>query len=393
MIMLPVQSRKKILLFLLCLLSLAALAECAPKSSRFGIVFISSEETGTADIYRIPDNTQSEVEQLTFTPTIGEYGLLVSKNGDKIIFEASPYSLVEEPSESAVEERQHMYLLDTASKELIDITNLLVERLTVGNYFSMDWSLDEEQFVLLAYEGGGSEIDSFLEFKDFDGKNKKVIPVPLIGDIPSLINGVKWSPDGKKLALSRGVIGLEQQLKTPGSALLIYDLESRKLTQLADYQENCHMPKWSPTSQQVVTTCSSVLPYTESVAPRAVRIFSVENPGQPYERLAVSPCWEPSWSPDGQQIAFVCYKDNDHMGLFIINSDGNGIREVKPENLENPAFLKYPVWSPDGTQILYVAGTDSGSTNIYSVNPDGSNNHPLTRQVGWYQIVSVYPVP
>jgi Tol biopolymer transport system component len=371
----------------------AVLAGCAPKSNHFGIIFISNEVAGPADIYRIPDNTQSEIEQLTFSPTIGEYYLLVSKNGDRIIFEAGPTSLAEDPSESTVEERQHMYLLDTASKELIDITNLLVERLTVGNYFSIDWSLDEEQFVSLVYEGGGFDIESFLEFRDFDGKNKRVIPIPLIGDIPSLINGVKWSPDGKKLALSRGVIGLEQQLKTPGSALLIYDLDSGQLTELADYQENCYLPKWSPTSQQVVTTCYSVLPYTESVAPSAVRIFSVENPGQPYERLAITPCWEPSWSPDGQQIVFVCYKDEDHMGLFIINSDGNGIREVKPENLESPTLLRYPIWSPDGTQIIYVAGTDSGSTNIYSVNPDGSNNLPLTRQVGWYQIVSVYPVP
>jgi Tol biopolymer transport system component len=385
------------LLSFLCFLGLIALTGCAPRSNRFGIVFISNEVAGPTDIYRIPDNTQSEIEQLTFTPTIGEYHLLVSKNGDKIIFEAGLTSLVEEPSESAVEERQHIYLLDTASKKLVDITNVLVERSTVGNYFNMDWemdwSLEEDQFVLLAYEGGGFEIESFLEFKDFDGANKRVIPVPLVGDIPSLVQGVKWSPDGKKLALTRGVIGLEQQLKTPGFSLLVYDLDSGKLTRLADYQENCYRPKWSPTSQQVVTTCASVLPYTDMVAPDALRIFSVEKPGQPYERLALSPCLEPSWSPDGKQIAFVCYKDDDHMGLFIINSDGNGIREVKLENLESPAFLRYPIWSPDGTQILYVAGTDAGSTNIYSVNPDSSNNRLLTNQVGQYKIISTYPVP
>ena len=58
---------------------------CAPKSGRFGVVFTND----FADIYRIPDNAKSKVEQLTYTPTVREYPFLVSKNGDKIIFEVN----------------------------------------------------------------------------------------------------------------------------------------------------------------------------------------------------------------------------------------------------------------------------------------------------------------
>jgi len=382
----PVQSLKKILLLLLGLLSLTTLIGCVTKSNRFGIVFIEINN-GATDIYRIPDNTPDKIEQLTFTPTVGEGVLLVSKNGDKIILGTGPTELSAKPSDLAVEELHRIYFLDTPSKKLKDITDMFTSPPTITPPMQVaDWSPDQKQFVFITYETG-------LGIMDFDGTNRKDVSIPSLGEIPN-IKHIKWSPNGKKLALTRGVVGIDQQLQNPGDALLVYDLESEKLTQLADYETNCFSsPVWSPTSQQIAATCSYILPYTESPAPDTIRIFSTENPGQPYERLLLSPCKDPSWSPDGKQLAFVCDKGADQAGLFIINSDGNGIHEVKLGDLENPAVLKDPIWSPDGTQIIYVAGADSGHTNIYSIHPDGSNNHPLTNQEAFYSIVSVYPIP
>ena len=77
--MLPVKSHRKILLPLLCLLGLTTLAGCVSKPNRFGIIIISNEVTGPADIYRIPDNTQNKIERLTFTPTTGEPYVYVTK--------------------------------------------------------------------------------------------------------------------------------------------------------------------------------------------------------------------------------------------------------------------------------------------------------------------------
>jgi len=381
---------KKILLLFQYMLIFLILTGCTSKSSRFGVIFTNNH----LDIYRIPDNTQSKVEQLTFTPTIGEYGLLVSKNGDKIVFSTDFFSSLEiKPSELAIEELRHIYLLDTASKKLIDITNVLENKYAqVGPDFFMDWSSDQKQFMVIIDEGGGYEIKSFLEFMDLDGKNRKQIFIPTTGKIPSLIQTAKWSPDAEKVVLTQGVIGVKQQWENPGIAILIYDIESGKLTQITDYKDGCLPRGWSPTSQQIVATCSYSPPYNaEGISgPDTVRIFDIEKPDQPYEHIAFSPCYDPSWSPDGKQLAFVCDKGSDLTGLFIANSDGNGIREVK---LGNFVVLKEPTWSPDGTQIVYVAGSDYEHTNIYLVYPDGSNNHPLTNQEAYYSIVSVYPLP
>lgn len=301
-----------------------------------------------------------------------------------------------EPSELAMIELRHIYLLDTGSKKLIDITNVLEDEYAqIGPNFFRDWSPDQKQFMTITYEGGGYEIKSFLEFIDFDGKNRKVVFIPTTGEIPSLIQTAKWSPDAKKVVLTQGVIGSTQQWENPGSPILVYDIESGKLTQLTDRKDGCGPAEWSPTSQKIVAICSYVPPRgAEGVSgPETIRVFGVENPGQPYERIGFSPCSDPSWSPDGKQIAFVCDKGTDQTGLFIVNSDGSGIREVELGDLGNPAALKEPTWSPDGTQIVYVAGTDVWHTNIYSVYLDGSKNYLLTSQEAFYSIASVYPLP
>jgi Tol biopolymer transport system component len=394
--MMPVQPHRKTLLALSYLSCLMILTGCVPNSNRFGIIFTSSS-AGAVDIYRIPDNTQSKIEQLTFTPTIGEHGLLASENGDRIIFGTDFYSDSEmKSSELAIEELRHIYLLDTTSKKLADITNILEDKYPqIGSDFFMDWSPNQKQFVVLTDDIVDSEIRDFLELVNFDGGNKKRILIPNVGEIPSVIHTVQWSPDGKKFALTQGVIGAKQQWENPGAAILVYDLESENIIQITDYKDHCLPREWSPTSQQIAATCSYVPPYSADgvSGPETVRILDVENPGQPYEHISFSPCYDPSWSPDGKQIAFICDKGTDQAGLFIANSDGNEIHEVKLGNLGNPAFLWNPTWSPNGTQIIYEAGVDYGRENIYSIHPDGSNNYALTNQEAFYNVVSVYPLP
>jgi len=360
---------------------------CAPKSNRFGVVFTND----FADIYRIPDNTKSEVEQLTYTPNIGEYPFLVSKNGEKIIFEVGLTG-------NAEERQQNVYVLDTSSKEITNITSVFTTYAMVSHDFSADWSPDEKQFVTADYGGSGYEIESFLALIDFNRENRREILIPTPKDIPSLIQNAEWSPDGEKFLLTRGVIGLEQQLQNPGSAILVYYLESGDLVQITDYLDGCLPRGWSPNSKQIVAICSPRFPYVYETAaldylPEAVRIFDIEATGQLYEHIAFTPCDNPSWSPDGKQIAFVCNKDKNHKGLFIVSSDGDGIHEIKLGSLGNPPVLNTPIWSPDGKQIVYVAGNDYKQTNIYSIYLDDSSNHILTNQDDVYRLVAVYSSP
>ena len=74
----------------------------------------------------------------------------------------------------------------------------------------------------------------------------------------------------------------------------------------------------------------------------------------------------PSWSPDGQRIAFVA-DDGTNRGLFIAQADGTEQRQVASD-----PEIREIAWSPDGSEILFVV-TDE----VYFVNPDGTDRRRL----------------
>lgn len=87
----------------------------------------------------------------------------------------------------------------------------------------------------------------------------------------------------------------------------------------------------------------------------------------------------PTWSPDGTQIAFQAYsKENGLWDIFVINSDGTGLK-----NLTNsPSEEHDPAWSPDGTQIAFVSNLDRADrTAIYVIEADGSEPDRLSRNM------------
>jgi Tol biopolymer transport system component len=101
----------------------------------------------------------------------------------------------------------------------------------------------------------------------------------------------------------------------------------------------------------------------------------------------------PSWSPDGTQIAFGAYWDDsrtagiDVQGVYVVNADGTGLREVIEHNDLNPVAV---AWSPkpaaDGKYKLAftdwnpIAGV-GGNTDLYIVNLDGTGLVNLTGSV------------
>jgi Tol biopolymer transport system component len=91
------------------------------------------------------------------------------------------------------------------------------------------------------------------------------------------------------------------------------------------------------------------------------------------------------WSPQGNQIIFSRHVSADVGGsIWVINSDGSGLHEINVQGLAcgSSGFgCHEPRWSPDGTKIIF-AGNSSAGVNIYTVNVDGSGLHQLTTDGG-----------
>ena len=79
-----------------------------------------------------------------------------------------------------------------------------------------------------------------------------------------------------------------------------------------------------------------------------------------------------SWSPDGNKITFILKKYSDRLkgDVYVVNSDGTG-----HINLTNSADLHENgiFWSPDGTQIAFFRYVDDDNLHVSAVNGNATN--------------------
>ena len=83
----------------------------------------------------------------------------------------------------------------------------------------------------------------------------------------------------------------------------------------------------------------------------------------------------PSWSPDGERIAFTSDRKGDfeNFDIYVMDTDGGN-----PRNLTNSRQNDWhPSWSPNGEHIAFASERD-GNREIYVMDSDGGNPRNLT---------------
>ena len=112
-------------------------------------------------------------------------------------------------------------------------------------------------------------------------------------------------------------------------------------------------------------------------------IYIMDADGNIMERLPSYPCHKyiftlgPRWSPDGTQFAILSIR-NGNSEVYIIDTDGSNEKNLS----NNPWEDTHPSWSPDGTQIAFSSDRD-GNGEIYVIDSDGSNLKRLTSNTSW----------
>lgn len=82
---------------------------------------------------------------------------------------------------------------------------------------------------------------------------------------------------------------------------------------------------------------------------------------------------QPSWSPDGERIAFASNRDGK-TEIYVMDTDGSNVLRLT----NNEASDGFPRWSPDSRKILFLSDRD-GNPEIYVMDADGSNQTRLTK--------------
>jgi dipeptidyl aminopeptidase/acylaminoacyl peptidase len=84
---------------------------------------------------------------------------------------------------------------------------------------------------------------------------------------------------------------------------------------------------------------------------------------------------QPSWSPDGQSIAFV----NEWSSLATISSDGSGLSTLYKAD-GGPVLS--PIWSPSGNGLAFVTGPSVDNLQVEVIQSDGSGITPVDTAKG-----------
>jgi Tol biopolymer transport system component len=149
------------------------------------------------------------------------------------------------------------------------------------------------------------------------------------------------------------------------SDIFSIDSDGQNLERLTSTAAIDEQPTWSPDGSQIAF---------QSDMSGDIEIHVMGADGGNLRQLTTSPGddWSPTWSPDGERIAFASSR-NGNWDIFTMNADGSRVEQITSD----PGMDWLPAWSPSGETIAFASDRD-GNWEIYVVDTDGSGSRNIT---------------
>jgi Tol biopolymer transport system component len=130
------------------------------------------------------------------------------------------------------------------------------------------------------------------------------------------------------------------------------------------------MPTWSPDGQWIAFGYGGFL-QSRKTSPAKIMMIRRDGTGLKALTEGMPNAGFPSFSPDGKKIVYRSWgADND--GLRILNLEDNSVKILTTD------YDNLPFWSPDGSLISFTRKHDGNNFDIYTIRPDGTSLRQLT---------------
>lgn len=293
------------------------------------------------------------------------------------------------------EVRFNLFALSLADREIRQITSF---NPSTDRAHEFGLSPDEDRIVYVDQRNGQSD----LWISDLNGRN----PLQITRDAAEDRNPI-WHPDGRRILYSSYRHGLFQtclvtaspsaplqvtlgegdslvsDVSRDGSRILIYGSkeESDLWLVAADRPDESQIttevglelwPHVSPDGESVVFQAKKDQGAGGDLTRSQILIRSLHRPGQQIE--VVTDGFDPRWSPDGTQVAFL-RRSQGAVDIWLVPAVGGDPRPVTRGGINLSGFYVTPynrrvgpdfAWSPDGQQIAYCSSA-SGASNLWTV--------------------------
>lgn len=103
------------------------------------------------------------------------------------------------------------------------------------------------------------------------------------------------------------------------------------------------------------------------------QLFTVAVDGSDERRVSSLISWSPSWSPDGESLAFAAPRGGGTQ-IYVVSLR----TEEEVQLTDNGATNGRPAWSPDGARIAFHSNVD-GAVNVFVMDRDGRNPIRITQ--------------